>query len=76
MKDEKDVYEPPRAMRLTALDGGAGFCEQGNSDAEYCYVPGNTAGGDCDSDGGSATGQCWANGNTANVCYYTGGDTS
>lgn len=53
MKDEKDKYEPPIAMRLDLLNAGAGngcavgsgdfFCELGNS-AEYCNS-GNAGGG-------------------------------
>lgn len=68
MKEGKDKYEPPRAMRLTSLDGGAGDCNMpGSSDSGLCYVPGNTAGGTC-LNGVSATGLCSYDGNTAASC--------
>ena len=74
MKHNKDTYEPPRAMRLTALDGGAGDCKAGSSDDNLCYNSGNTAGGDCFASGVTATSQCSWDGNTAayNSCYNGG----
>ena len=56
MKDEKDNYEPPKAMRLTSLDAGAGYgCDpMGSGDTGYCKEPGNSASGDgCRAEGNS-----------------------
>ena len=66
MKDEKDKYEPPRAMRLTSLDAGVGWCDPGSGDAEMCYSPGSSASGlyGCDCPGSSAS-SCTYPGNSA-----------
>lgn len=40
---EKKAYEPPRAMRLGDMRGGAGACEPGSGDFESCSGNGNYA---------------------------------
>ena len=36
MKDEKDKYEPPKAMRLDKMSSGSGAeCDTGSADADY-----------------------------------------
>ena len=76
MKDNKDKYEPPQAMRLTALDGGTGggwYKPAGNSDADICHDTGSNAGNWCDYDGSNADYHCWGPGTSATSECYTGG---
>jgi hypothetical protein len=40
---EKKAYEPPRAMRLGEILGGAGACSPGSGDGESCSGNGNYA---------------------------------
>ena len=46
MKDEKDKYEPPKAMRLDKMSSGSGNdeCYTGSADAD-CYGTGYSATG-------------------------------
>ena len=57
-RDERLVYEPPRAMHLRDTHAGAGACNPpGSGDEEGCFGPGNFAsGGGCGSPGNNASG--------------------
>jgi hypothetical protein len=63
-KDERLVYEAPRAMRLGDARAGRGTCEPGTGDTEGCYGPGNAAAHSCGGAGNSATDTCYSAGNT------------
>jgi len=89
-KDERLVYEPPRAMRLGDTHAGVGECrptgsgdaycsEPGSSATGICGVPGNSAALLCESPGNSATGAGCASpgsgpGNVIIVCAFAGSD--
>ena len=61
MKDEKQKYEPPRAMRLDDKSLGRGACAVGSS-----------ADTDCDGSGSGAE-SCLYSGNYASeVCFFAG----
>ena len=66
MKDEKDKYEPPKAMRLDKMSSGSGAeCNTGSGDAD-CLIgygalgcsSGSSASGSCLTQGEAATGEC------------------
>ena len=65
MKDEKDKYEPPKAMRLNSLDAGAGDCEFPGSGDTSCTSFGNQAVTECAACGMSAPFDCRNGQNTA-----------
>jgi len=44
---EKKAYEPPRAMRLGDMRGGAGACESSGSGDSICDASGNAASSNC-----------------------------
>ena len=64
--DPRPAYDPPRALRLSSTESGAGMCEgTGSGDSEACVNSGNSATG--------PTGGCSGNGNGASwMCVFNG----
>ena len=58
-QDDRPKYEPPQAMRLTAVRAGEGTCiGSGSNDINCCYWTGYSADGPCRDLGNTATGYC------------------
>jgi hypothetical protein len=60
MTDTQPAYDPPQALRMGAIRAGAGQCEVGSGDQDYCYPGNNAAGEGCMEDGSAALGNCSA----------------
>ena len=68
LQDGRPVYDPPRVLRLGALNEGLGDCQFSGSGASDCLEPGNVA-PVCAAAGNSADPQCGGTGRSAtNYC--------
>ena len=70
-QDHRPTYDPPRALRLSALAEGLGQCDFSGSGASDCLQPGNVA-PVCAGAGNSADPQCGGAGSSATT-YCTSG---
>lgn len=59
-RDTRPRYEPPRALRMSALHAGSGLCGAGSGDVD-CW-DGNVADAGCNT--GTSAAQCDAVGNS------------
>ena len=75
MQNDKQQYEPPRAMRLEDKALGMGNCANGSGDTEHCVGDGNNADWACAYDGNSATWQCDMSGNNPGDGCWTPGNS-
>ncbi|MBM4429060.1 MAG: hypothetical protein FJ026_01760 [Chloroflexi bacterium] len=71
-KDERLIYESPRAVRLDDSCPSTGACgEPGSGDAD-CGPAGNSASPNCMAPGSGAASLCASYGSSATSCTYTG----
>ena len=63
IRQKRDEYEAPRAMRLSHARCGRGLCMPGSGDLDACYGPGTSALVECVTVGNTAGGNCISTGN-------------
>lgn len=62
MQEDKEPYEPPKAMRLDEKELGRGNCDfNGSGDSGQCVGSGNSAGSICNGNGSSPS-SCFMSG--------------
>ena len=61
--DPRPAYDPPRAMRLSSVESGAGACEPaGSGDVDGCSVGSFASGYGCSGNGNGASVGCYGEG--------------